>query len=70
MGWLVGDALCLAIDEVGKKKCLKLHLKFLLVHLDGYLFSVAHGNTYLPKSSNEYVLYMYILYLHIMCTLY
>ena len=50
---VASDALCLAIDifldEVGK-------MKFLLLHLDGYLFSVAHDNRYLPRGSNENVL--------------
>ena len=40
------DALCLAIDifpdEEGKKK-------YLLLHLDGYLFSVAHGTEILSQ---------------------
>ena len=33
-------------DEVGKKK-------YLLLHLDGYLFSMAHDNEYLPRGSKE-----------------
>ena len=27
--------------------------KFLLLYLDGYLFSVAHGNRYLPRGGKE-----------------
>ena len=44
------DVLYLAIDifpdQVGKRH-------FLLIYLDGYLFSVAHGNRYLPIGSEE-----------------
>ena len=47
------DALWLAIDifpdEVEKNK-------LLLLHLDGYLFSVARGNRYLPRGKKENVL--------------
>ena len=50
---VIWDALCTAIDifpdEVGKKN-------FLLLHLDEYLFSVAHANRYLPRGSKENVL--------------
>ena len=52
-GMVTSDAVWLAIDifpdEVEKKK-------FLLLHLDGYLFSVAHGNRYLPRGNKENVL--------------
>ena len=47
------NALCLAIDifpdKAGKKT-------FLLLHLGEYLFTVVHGNRYLPKDSKEYVI--------------
>ena len=36
-------------DEAGKQN-------FLLLHLDRYLFSVANGNRYLPRGSEENVL--------------
>ena len=52
-GMVTRDALRLAIAkfsvEVGKKT-------FLLLHLYGYLFNVAHGNRYLPRGSKENVL--------------
>ena len=51
--WIVTrDSLCLTIDifpdKGGKKN--------LLPHLGGCLFSLAHGNRYLPRSSKENVL--------------
>ena len=48
---VASGAVCLATDifpdEVGKKK-------FLLLHLDGFLFSVAHGIRYLPRGLTFY----------------
>ena len=56
-GMVTSNALCLAIDilpdEVGKSK-------FLLLHPDGYLFSVGHGNRYLPRGNKENVLFITI----------
>ena len=34
-------------DEVAKKET------FLLLHLGGYLLTVAHGNTYLPRGTKD-----------------
>ena len=52
-GMVTQDALCLTIDmfpdEVWKKK-------FLLLHLDGYWFSVTHGNRHLPWGCKQNVL--------------
>ena len=54
-GMVTRDALCQAIDiyifpdKVGKNT-------FLLLHLDGYLFSMAHCNRYLPRGIKENVL--------------
>ena len=44
-------ATCIFPSEVGKKT-------FIFLHLGGYLFSMGHGNKYLPggKSSKENVL--------------
>ena len=48
--WIVTrDTIDIFPDKGGKKN-------FLLPHLGGHLFCVAHGNRYLPRSSKENVL--------------